>query len=201
MSTDVKRRFSLEEYFELERTSTERWEYFDGEVFCMSGVSRNHGELESNLMTSLKTALQERRCRVYPANIRIKVPAAPPYRYPDLSIVCEEPVFESIGGVDVLTNPAVLVEVLSPSTEAYDRGDKFTYYKSTASLREYALVAQHRPHITHYTRGADGKWEYEELNGLDSVVTFPSLNCTIPLSDIHRDIQLQPSTLSAPGRA
>src|SRR2546423_399011 len=87
MSTQTQRRYSLEEYFELERTSEERWEYFNGEVFCMSGVSRNHSELETNLITSLNTELRERGCHVYPANLRIKVPAAPPYRYPDLSVV------------------------------------------------------------------------------------------------------------------
>src|SRR5258708_2933853 len=152
MSTQTQGKYTLEEYFELERTSDERWEYFNGEVFCMSGVSRNHGEIESNLNLALRLSLDGRGCRVYPANIRVKVPAASPYRYADLWALCDEPVFEKIGGVDALINPVVIFEILSPSTEAYDRGDKFTYYKSIPSLREYVLVAQHRPHITHYVR-------------------------------------------------
>jgi Uma2 family endonuclease len=198
MSSEGSKRYTLEEYFELERDSAERWEFFGGEVFCMSGVSRNHGELESNLMTSLTTALRERGCRVYPANIRVKVPAAPPYRYPDLSIVCEEPAFETIGGVDVLANPVVLVDVLSPSTEAYDRGDKFTYYKSISSLREYVLVAQHRTHVTHYVRGDHGKWDYEELNGLEASVMFTSVGCTIALNDIYRGLRFDPPSAPSP---
>jgi Uma2 family endonuclease len=193
MSTQPKRRYSLEEYFELERTSEERWEYFDGEVFCMSGVSRNHGELETNLITALNNDLRPRGCRVYPADIRVKVPAAPPYRYPDLSVLCDEPIFEKIGGVDTLTNPVVIVEILSPSTEAYDRGDKFTWYKSISSLREYVLVAQHRPHVTHYVRQAD-EWKYEELNELGSELALPSIDCVLALSEAYRNVTFEPLT-------
>ena len=198
MSTQPKRRHSLEEYFELERTSDERWEYFNGEVFCMSGVSKNHGELESNLITTLNNELRFRGCHVYPANIRVKVPAAPPYRYPDLSIVCDEPVFEKIGGVEALKNPIVLVEILSPSTEAYDRGDKFTYYKSIPSLREYVLVAQHRPHITHYVKETEEKWNYEELNDVTDKLTLPSIDCVLPLSEIYRNVHFEPFTNPPP---
>jgi Uma2 family endonuclease len=198
MSTQAKRRYSLEEYFELERTSEERWEYFNGEVFCMSGVSRNHGELEINLIATLDAKLRGRGCHVYPANIRIKVPAAPPYRYPDLSVLGDEPVFEKIGGVDALTNPVVIVEILSPSTEAYDRGDKFTYYKSISSLREYVLVAQHRPHITHYVKEGGEKWKYEELNELGSELALPSIDCVLALSEVYRNVTFEPLTLRSP---
>jgi Uma2 family endonuclease len=198
MSTQAKGRYSLEEYFELERTSEERWEYFNGEVFCMSGVSKNHGELESNLNLTFRLALRGRDCHVYPANIRVKVPAASPYRYPDLSVLCDEPVFEKIGGVDALTNPVVIVEILSPSTEAYDRGDKFTYYKSISSLREYVLVAQHRPHITHYVKEAGEKWKYEELNELGSELALPSIDCVLALSEVYRNVTFEPLTLRSP---
>src|SRR6266853_4078292 len=136
----------------------------------MSGVSPNHAQIESNLNLELRLALRERGCRVFPANIRIKVPAAPPYRYPDLAVVCEKPIYEEIGGIKALTNPVLLVEILSPSTEADDRGDKFTYYKSIPSFREYLLIAQHRPHITHYVKQDDGRWSYEEFNDLNDTV-------------------------------
>src|SRR5215210_5801875 len=105
MSVQIKPRYTLEEYFELELASEERYEYFDGEAFCMSGVSHNHALIESNLITVLNNELRERGCRVFPANMRIKVPAAPPYRYPDLAMVCEKPSYEKIGGIDALTNP------------------------------------------------------------------------------------------------
>ena len=136
-----KRRYTLEEYFELERKSEERFEFWDGEVFCMSGVSREHDQIESNLNFYLRAKLRGRKCRAFLANMRLKVPSAPPYRYADLSALCGEAKFEEIGGVDALTNPALIVEVLSPSTEAYDRGDKFTRYKSIPSFGEYLLVA------------------------------------------------------------
>jgi Uma2 family endonuclease len=189
MSVQVKPRYTLEEYFALELASEERYEYFNSEVFCMSGVSPNHAQIESNLITSLNNELRARGCRVFPANIRIKVPAAPPYRYPDLAVVCEKPSYEKIGGIEALTNPVLLVEVLSPSTEAYDRGDKFTYFKSIPSFREYLLVAQHRPHVTHYVKQTDGKWDYEETNDLTSNLDLLSVDCALVLSEVYRDVE------------
>ena len=197
MSTQTQRRYTLEEYFELERTSEERWEYFNGEVFCMSGVSPNHARIEVNATTMLNNKLGSRGCAIFPADIRIKVPAAPPYRYADVSVVCEEAIFERIGGVEALTNPVVIVEVLSPSTEAYDRGDKFTYYKSISTLREYLLVAQHRPHITHYTRDGEG-WNYEELNEAAAELTLPTLDCVLALSEVYRNVHFEPLTIPPP---
>src|SRR5882672_2193370 len=198
MSVQLKNQYTLEEYFELERTSEERWEYSNGEVFCMSGVSRNHGEIETNLISTLNVQLRQRGCRVYPANIRVKVPVAPPYRYPDLTALCDDPVFEQIGGVDTLTNPTVIVEVLSPSTEAYDRGDKYTNYKSIPSLREYLLVAQHRPHVTHYVREGTEQWKYEELNELSSELVLPSIDCVFALSEVYLNIEFEPWTHPPP---
>lgn len=188
MSVQIKPHYTLEEYFELELASEERYEYFNGEVFCMSGVSPEHAQIESNLITTLNNELRERGCRVFPANIRLKVPSAPPYRYPDLAVVSDKPSYERIGGIEALTNPVLLIEVLSPSTEAYDRGDKFTYYKSIPSFREYLLVAQHRPHIAHYVKQADGKWDYEETNEVTSDLHLPTIGCTLALSEVYREV-------------
>jgi Uma2 family endonuclease len=198
MSTQPKQRYTLEEYFELERTSEERWEYFDGEVFCMSGVTPNHARIEINTIIALNNKLSGRGCAIFPADIRIKVPAAPPYRYADVSVLCDEAVFERIGGVDALTNPILIVEVLSPSTEAYDRGDKFTYYKSIPSLREYVLMAQHRPHITHYAKETGETWKYEELNDLTSELALPSFDCVLALSEVYRNVRFEPLTIPPP---
>ncbi len=189
MSSQPSRRYTLEEYFELERKSEERYEYFNGEVFCMSGVSSNHAQIEINLATSLNSQLRERGCRVYPANMRVKAPALPPYRYPDLSALCGKPIFEEISGVETLTNPTLLIEVLSPSTEAFDRGDKFTYYKSIPSLREYLLIAQHRPHVTQYVKQTDSKWEHEEVNDLGASLYLPTVDCTLALSEVYREVE------------
>jgi len=142
-----KRKYTLDEYFELERSTNERFEYWNGEVFSMSGVSDQHDQIETNSVILIGNKLRGRPCRVFSSNMRIKVPSLPPYRYADVSALCGEPIFEKIGGVDTLTNPTLIVEVLSDSTEGYDRGDKFTHYKSIPSLGEYLLIAQHRPHI------------------------------------------------------
>ena len=188
MAANPERRYTLEEYLELDRTSEERLEFWDGEVFCMSGASEEHYEIEGNIFAFLKAHLRERGCRVFTGNARIKVPTAPPYRYADVSALCGEAQFEEIGGVDALTNPELIVEVLSPSTETYDRVDKFTHYKSIPTLTEYLPVAQHRPHVTRLFRRDDGLWIHTELNELDSTLELSSLGCELPLSEIYRGV-------------
>ena len=188
MAANPKRKYTLEEYFDLELSTNERFEYFDGEIFSMSGVSDAHDQIETNSLTALSIRLRERPCRIFSANMRIKVPSLPPYRYADVSATCEKPIFEKIGGVDVLTNPTLIIEVLSDSTEAYDRGDKFTHYKSIVSLREYLMAAQHRPHLTQYVRQEDGSWSYDEVNELSASIQLPSIDCVLELSEIYRDV-------------
>jgi Uma2 family endonuclease len=188
MSAQPKFKYTLEEYFDLESASNERYEYWNGDVFCMSGVSENHAQIEGNIYLALRIALRGRGCRVFPANMRIKVPSLPPYRYADLSALCGPASFEKIGGVDVLTNPTLIVEVLSESTEAYDRGDKFTHYKSIPGFREYLLVAQHRPHLTHYVKHDDGSWGYGEINDLAASLRLPSVECVLELHEVYQDV-------------
>jgi Uma2 family endonuclease len=188
MAANPERRYTLEEYLELDRTSEERLEFWHSEIFCMSGGSEHHYEIESNIVTFLKTSLRDRGCRAYTGNVRIKVPTAPPYRYADVSALCGEATFEEIGGVDALVNPQLIVEVLSPSTEAYDRGDKFTHYKSVPTLREYLLVAQHRPHVTRLFKQDDGTWVHTEVNDLESTLALTSLGCELPLTEIYAGV-------------
>lgn len=188
MAAHPKRKYTLEEYFDLERSTNERFEYWNGEIYSMSGVSENHAQIETNSVTLLSNNLRERPCRVFPANMRLKVPSLPPYRYGDVSALCGQPSFEKIGGVDALTNPTLIIEVLSDSTEAYDRGDKFTHYKSIPSLREYLLLAQHRPHITQYVKQEDGSWSYREVNDLSASVHLTSVDCVLELSEVYRDV-------------
>ena len=195
MSTQPRRRYTLEEYFALELASDEKYEYFDGEVFDMSGGSRDHEQIIANLLVALRGAMRGRPCRVYPSNLRVKVPSQPPYRYPDLTALCDVPQFEKIGGVDTLINPALIVEVLSPTTEAYDRGDKFTHYKSIESFAEYLLIAQHRPHVTHYVRGAGGVWQYEEVNDLEQTLRLATLDSSLALRDLYEDVEFPPLAL------
>ena len=196
MSALPKIQYSLEDYFALECNSEERYEWWEGEVFAMSGVSRQHARIETNLTLELGARLRQSGCQLFPANMRIKVPSMPPYRYSDLSALCGEAVFEQIGGVDVLTNPSLIVEALSPSTESYDRGDKFTQYKSIPSLREYLLVAQHRPHVTHFIKQADNEWLQREYNSLTDSVSLVTLNVAFTLAEAYQFITFDREKLS-----
>ena len=196
MAANPERRYTLEEYLELDRTSEERLEFWDGEVFCMSGGSEWHYEIEGNVFSSLKSRLTGRGCRVFTGNARVKVPSAPPYRYADVSALCGKAEFEEIGGVDALVNPHLLVEVLSTSTEAYDRGDKFTHYKPIPTLREYLLVAQHRPHVTRLYKQEDGLWVHTEVNDLEATLTLTSLGCELPLTELYTGVSFDaPATV------
>lgn len=188
MAANPERRYTLEEYFELERKSEERYEFFDGEVFCMSGGSRAHDRILVNLLVNLTARLGSRDCQIFSSDMRIKVPSAPPYRYADVSVLCGEPAFEEVGGVDALTNPTLIVEVLSPSTEAYDRGDKFTHYKSIPGFAEYLLVAQHRPHVTRLVRQEDAAWLYYEYNDLGDTLGISSLGCELTMAEVYLNV-------------
>jgi Uma2 family endonuclease len=188
MAAEPQRKYTLEEYFDLERSANERYEYWNGEVFCMSGVSDQHDQIEGNTSYALRRLFEGRQCRVFTANMRIKVPSLPPYRYADVSALCAQPVFDKIGGVDVLTNPMLIIEVLSESTEAYDRGDKFTHYKSIPSLTEYLLIAQHRPHITQYVKQEHSSWSYQEVNRLADRIDLPSVDCVLQLNEVYQGV-------------
>jgi len=194
MSAQPKRRYTLEEYLELDRNSDERLEYWDGEIFSMSGASDEHDQIESNVHFLLRLRLAGRNCRAFLANMRIKVPSMPPYRYGDLSALCGKAKFEKIGGVDVLINPMLIIEVLSKSTMAYDRVDKFTGYKSIPSLREYLLVEQHRPHITQFIKRDNGEWIHREYNDLNDVVMLESVGCEFSLGEVYQDVNFKPQS-------
>ncbi|HEX9918143.1 MAG TPA: Uma2 family endonuclease [Pyrinomonadaceae bacterium] len=188
MSSQPSHKYTLEEYFALELASEEKYEFWNGEVFCMSGASLAHNRIVMNLGTEAQMQLRGGGCQVFPADLRIKVPSYPPYRYPDLTALCGQPEIERMGGLDMLVNPALIVEVLSSSTEAFDRGDKFTYYKSIASFSEYILVAQHRPHVSQFVRQENGVWTFMEFNVLTESVRCASVPCVLALNEIYRDV-------------
>jgi Uma2 family endonuclease len=183
-----KKTYSLEEYFELEKSRNEKFEFWDGNVWSMSGAQYAHNLIVRNLNTELDLRLRDKGCHVLPSDMRIKVPAFPPYRYPDLTALCGTPEIEPIGGIDMLVNPQLIVEVLSDSTEAFDRGDKFSYYKSIESFSEYLLVAQHRPYVTQFIKHGDGFWANFESNDLKDQVELRSVACSLPLALIYRDV-------------
>lgn len=191
MSAILQHRYTLEEYIELDKHSEGRYEYFDGEIVDMAGASLNHNLIVSNLIRSLGNKLAEQPCRVLPSDMRVKVPKAFPYRYPDLTVVCGEPVIEEIQGQELLLNPVLIVEVLSPTTEAYDRGAKFLAYQSIDSFQEYLLIAQDRPHVTQYVRQPGGKWLRGDPEGMESLVSLESLGCALMLEEIYRLVNFE----------
>ena len=188
MSAQPKYKHTLEEYLEIDRQSEARLEYWEGEIFDMSGVNIEHAQVEISLAKHLGSRLHQRGCHIFPANMRIKVPSFPPYRYGDTSALCGTPQTEKIGGVDTLTNPALIIEVLSESTEGYDRGDKFSHYKSIPSFCEYLLIAQYRPHVTHYIKLDDRTWNQREYSDFNDTVKLVSVTCAILVREIYEHV-------------
>ena len=193
MATQPTKRYTLEEYIELDKNSEEKFEYFEGEVFNMSGVHPNHALLESRLITTFNNQTAGRSCYVYPSDLRVKVPSMPPYRYPDLSVLCGKPEFEEHTGLLCLTNPALLAEILSPTIEAFDRGDKFTHYKSIPSFREYLLIAQNKKHVTHFLRQTERAWLQTEY-GAGEVLQIITLDCNLDVDELYSGINFESET-------
>lgn len=186
MSALPKRAWTAEEYLAFERASDEKHEFIDGNIYLMTGASREHNLVVFNLATILGNQLRERTCEAYINDMRVRVQGRD-YAYPDLVVVCDPPEFED-PHIDTLLNPTLLIEVLSPSTEQYDRGKKFESYRALKSLREYGLIAQDRPHIERYVRQAAGMWMLSEVNGLDASLELGSISCTLALTDIYAKV-------------
>jgi Uma2 family endonuclease len=179
---------TLEEYFELDRNAEGNFEYFSGEVFEMSGVSVNHATIEMNLAEILNPIARKKGCRAFPANLKVKVPTIPPYRYPDLSVVCGQANFEEIGGLQALTNPILIIEVLSDSTEKFDRGEKFRQYKLIESFREYLLIEQNGKNVTLFQKHNDRFWlQSDYVEGESLKIT--TLDFDLPVNDLYRDVE------------
>ena len=185
MAAIPKERLTIEEFIEFDKNSEERWEYFDGVVVSMSGGTLAHNQISGNFFAAMRNSALSQGCQVLPADMRIKTPAAPPYRYADLVAVCGKPVIERIQGLDTLVNPSLIIEILSESTEAYNRGKKFVWYRSIDSFKEYLLVAQDRPYVTQYVRQADGSWLRTDIEGLDTELEIVTLSCKLSLRDIY----------------
>lgn len=191
MTAQLKQKYSLEEYFEIEKKSEERFEFYDGNIWAMAGASPNHERIVSNCIFHLRTVLGK-DCSVFGSNLRIDVPDYPPYRYPDLSAFCGEGIFEKMGGLYVLKNPQMIVEILSDSTEAFDRGDKFTYYKSIESFVEYILVSTKRAHITQFFKNDAGDWVNRDFVGLETKFHSPTFDAEISLEEIYLNVEFPP---------
>jgi Uma2 family endonuclease len=184
MSTVPKHFVTAEEYLYRERKAEFRSEYFRGETFAMAGASANHNLIVLNAGSSLREQLKKKPCRVYPSDLKLRIEATGLYTYPDLSVVCGEPQLESDAG-DVLLNPVVLVEVLSDSTEAYDRGKKFEHYRTIPSLMHYILIAQDRHSIDCFSREPDDRWSLTSCQGLEGKLVLAAIDSDLSAAEVY----------------
>jgi Uma2 family endonuclease len=191
MATNPKHFLTEEEYLEFELKSEFRHEFFQGEIFAMTGGRREHARIVMNLGTSLDSQLRGRNCNTYSENFRINVPVTGLYAYPDIVVTCgEEKLKENV--FDTLLNPALIIEVLSESTEGYDRGLKFQNYQGIETLREYLLVSQFTPRIEHFIRQADSSWNYTEVHEISDSIKLPSIECALTLKDVYYNVEFKP---------
>jgi Uma2 family endonuclease len=180
------------DYLEIERTAAFKSEFFHGEMFAMAGGTPQHSLIAANSIRALGNRLEKKPCTAYTADLRIKVEATGLMTYPDVSVVCG-PLRYAEGTDDTIVNPTVLVEVLSESTEAYDRGTKFGHYRQIPSLRDYLLVSQREPKIDLFTRQQDERWLLNALSGLNAVLELASLSISLPLSEVFTKVEFVPS--------
>ena len=188
MSTAPKIYLSPTQYLAKERKAEFKSQYYRGEMFAMAGASREHNLIVGNLVREIGNALKDRRCEVYPSDMRVKVATTGLYTYPDATVVCGDPEFED-EQFDTLTNPTVLFEVLSDSTESWDRGGKFRQYRDIPSLKEYVMVTQDRASVERYIRQTDGGWLLQEIESIEAAVRFDSIDVMVPLAEIYRNIR------------
>lgn len=182
-----KRTYTSEEYLALERQAEHRSEYYAGEIFAMSGASEVHNLIAGNIFASLHSQFRGHSCRVYMSDMRVKVSASGLYTYPDVVAVCGERQFDDVQH-DTLLNPNVIIEVLSPSTEAYDRGNKAAQYRQLTSLAEHLLVSQEQMHVEQYIRQADGQWLFSEVSGKEARIHLPSVKAVLALAEIYDNV-------------
>jgi Uma2 family endonuclease len=182
-------RMSPEEYLTFERAADMKHEYVDGEVRAMSGASLRHVTIVANLTIRIGEQVRGRGCRVLTSDMRVMAPGYPSYLYPDLAVVCGAPVMGD-DQFDILTNPTLLIEVLSPSSSNYDRGEKWEKYRRIESLREYLVVSQDRAHVERYTRQGERFWLLSEAAELAERVELESIGCTLTLSEIYEQVAI-----------
>lgn len=189
MSHQAKTYITPEEYLSLERQAEYKSEYYDGEMFAITGASRKHNLIAVNIVAELRNQLKGRACEAYSSDMRVHVPATNLYTYPDVVVVCGEPQVED-EYVDTLLNPTLIVEVLSKSTEDYDRGRNFRHYRSIPSFAEYLLVAQDEYRVEQLTKQTATRWLLSEFRSPEDVIQLESIRCSLSLKEIYNKVEL-----------
>ena len=187
MSTPENQKFNPIEYLQRERTATTRSEFYQGEIFSMAGASREHNLIVTNCVGEFRNALLERGCEIYANDMRVKIAPSGLYTYPDVTIVCSQPRFED-DQFDTLTNPLLVIEVLSESTEKYDRGFKSAQYRTIPDLREIVLISQYESAVECLARQENGLWILREQRDIDQSIFLESLQITIQLKELYRQV-------------
>ncbi len=187
MSSLAHSAYTPEQYLTLERKAEYKSEYINGQIFAMAGASLEHNRITANFVRVLGNQFMGHPCGVFSSDMRVKVDATGLYTYPDVVAVCGEIRFDDAHR-DTMVNPTVIVEVLSPSTEAYDRGGKFAHYRRSDSLTDYVLVAQDQVRVEQYTR-QNKQWVLTEINELDDTLRLPSIGCEVVLRDIYDKVE------------
>lgn len=187
MSAMPDKYWTVEEYLEFERTSDIKHEYLDGQFYAMAGAKRAHNLICAAANFHLFRAARKRGCEVHSSDMRVRTPSGL-YAYPDVTVVCGLPQIVEERGMDTLLNPTLIVEVLSPSTENFDRTKKFAHYKSLSSLQDYMLISQEQPAVECFSRQQDGQWVHALAIGLDSSIHIPALDASLTLADIYEQI-------------
>ncbi len=191
----TKKTVTAEEYLAFERDSESRHEFLDGEVIAMAGESLSHSRVCSNILRESGNRLKGRPCEALSPNMKVRTSAASLYAYPDLTIVCGEPQFHD-SKKDVLINPRVIFEVLSPSTENYDRTVKFQRYRmGNETLTDYVLVSQERAFVEHFRKATDGQWLYRSFSNLSEILDLDGINCELKLTEIYDRVELLPEEM------
>jgi Uma2 family endonuclease len=188
MSTLTVTHVTPEEYLAAERLSETRSEYIDGGVYPMTGTTVNHNRIVVDLSRQLLNQLDERPCEVFTSEVKVVLQGSRKFFYPDVAVVCGELNYYD-DRKDIIANPALVVEVLSPSTESFDRGAKFQAYQTVESLKEYLLVTQDEPFVEQFIKNEAGKWEYAAAIGLESSLTLPSIECTLNLAAVYKRVE------------
>jgi Uma2 family endonuclease len=192
MPGQTKLRYTPEEYLLLEREAEHKSEYFDGEIFAMSGASERHNLIVTNLVRELSLQLKGRACKTYSNDMRVKVTSTGLYTYPNVIVLGGKAVFDD-EQEDTLLNPTVIVEVLSKSTGGYDKGEKFAHYRKLESLADYLLVSQGKYHVEHYFRQRDSQWLLSETENLKSAFPISSINCVLSMAEIYDKVGITPA--------
>ena len=180
--------YTEDEYFEFEQSALGRWEYVGGDIRAMAGGSDDHGAIASNVLGTLHAALLPKGCRVYGSDIKIHCGDGT-NTFPDVTVVCGPRQYHR-GRTDTIINPVLIVEVLSPSTEGYDRSEKFDHYQTISSLMDYLLVAQDQTRVMRYTRQGDS-WEFQSVTDASGSIILPSVDVTLALSDVYALIDFE----------